>query len=579
MAESNGPNKPKRIVGGEEPSMEWRLLAAFLLTGLLLVLAPYIYQRMYPTPAAPPQTAQAPAPAPKKAEEPPAEPQVAGPAARAEKAAAPAPVAGQKEEIFVLDTDLYRVELSSRGAVVHRWVLKKFKDSAGKPLELVNTEAAGKVGYPFALGFKERRPAVDVNKALFAAKPAPDSLGIDYEFSDGRVFAKKSFRFERNSYLSRFSSELSQGGAGIPHLVMWRGGFGDPAVPNPAAAEHSLYYDVAAGKLVVNEAKAAKNGPASSSGTYSFAGVEDTYFAAVFLPRQNSTIEVQTVSDTVRGEVQTKEEPHVGAGVGGASRNEFSVFVGPKDLDILRKVDPKLEQVVDFGRWFGFIAKPLFLILNWANDNFIHNYGWAIIVITVLINFAMLPLKLSSMKSMKKMQALQPQVAAINAKYKNISLRDPRKAQQNQELMDLYKRHGVNPMGGCVPMLLQVPFFIGFYTVLTVAIELRGANWLWVTDLSQPENLPIRILPIAMIISQFVMQKMTPTTTADPAQQRVMLLMPLVFGFMFYHFSSGLVLYWLTSNLVGIAQQWFINKTSPAPVVQSETAKRKKVSR
>jgi YidC/Oxa1 family membrane protein insertase len=121
-------------------------------------------------------------------------------------------------------------------------------------------------------------------------------------------------------------------------------------------------------------------------------------------------------------------------------------------------------------------------------------------------------------------------------------------------------------MGGCVPMLLQIPFFIAFYKVLTVAIEMRGASWLWVSDLSQPETLPIRILPIAMIVSQFIMQKMTPSTTADPSQQRIMLMMPLILGFMFYGVSSGLVLYWLTGNVVGIAQQWFFNKTSVAPV-------------
>jgi YidC/Oxa1 family membrane protein insertase len=187
------------------------------------------------------------------------------------------------------------------------------------------------------------------------------------------------------------------------------------------------------------------------------------------------------------------------------------------------------------------------------------------VLVTVIINIALVPFKLKSMKSMKRMQALQPEVQAIQAKYKGLSLRDPKKAQQNQEMMDLYRKHGVNPMGGCLPMVLQIPFFIAFYKVLTVAIEMRGANWLWVTDLSQPEHLPIRILPVAMVVSQFVMQKMTPTTTADPMQQKMMLFMPLVFGFMFYQFQSGLVLYWLTSNLVGIAQQLMVNKMTAAP--------------
>jgi YidC/Oxa1 family membrane protein insertase len=236
---------------------------------------------------------------------------------------------------------------------------------------------------------------------------------------------------------------------------------------------------------------------------------------------------------------------------------------------------------VDFG-WFSFLAKPLFLVVNWVTESYIHNYGWAIVAITVVLNFLLFPLKISSMKSMKKMQALQPQIAAINEKYKGIGLRDPRKAEQNQEVMELYKKYGVNPMGGCMPMLLQIPFFIAFYQVFTKSVEMRGASWLWVTDLSQPEHLAIKILPVAMIASQFVMQKMTPTTGTDPAQQRMMLFMPLIFGFMFYNFSSGLVLYYLTSNLVSIAQQWFFNRTSVAEALArsvQDTAPKKKNGR
>ena len=247
--------------------------------------------------------------------------------------------------------------------------------------------------------------------------------------------------------------------------------------------------------------------------------------------------------------------------MGGAGENRFQMFVGPKDIDILKRVNPKLEQVVDFG-WFGILAKPLFLSVNWVNNRFVHDYGWAIVLVTVVINFLLLPLKYTSLKSMKKMQLLQPQIAEINAKYKGIGLRDPRKSEQNQEVMDLYKKNNVNPMGGCMPMLLPIPFFIAFYTVLTVAIEMRGAHWLWVTDLSQPEHIPIRILPIAMIVSQFIMQKMTPATTMDPAQQKMMMFMPLLFGFMFYGLSSGVVLYWLTGNVVGIAQQMLFNRLS-----------------
>jgi YidC/Oxa1 family membrane protein insertase len=575
------PGKPIPI-GPEEPRMEWRLLLAFLLTGLVMFLAPYIYHRLYGPPPQTTKTAAKTAPEARQQSKPAAE--------SAKPVAAPAtlaPVTAAKPEEFVVETDVYRVHFSNRGAVVLRWELKKYKDAAGKTLELVNTAAAPQVGYPFALEFKDRKPPMDPNQALFAARPAPDGLGVDYEFSDGRVWVRKSFRFEKSSYLWRLVSEAADGSGGLPHRLLWRGGFGDPAVVNPPARQRTLHFDPAAGKLVTQEAKVAKNGPVVLSGAFTFAGIQDTYFAAVFLPRAGATIDLEVLSDTVRSELDPAEAPHVGVAVGGAARNEFAVFVGPKDLDILRQVDRRLEQLVDFGTWFGFIAKPLFLILKWVYYNVVPNYGWAIVLLTIFINFALLPLKLSSLKSMKKMQALQPQIAAINEKYKGISFRDPRKQQQNQELMELYRKHGVNPMGGCLPMLLQIPFFIGFYNVLSVAIELRGASWLWVKDLSQPEHLPIRILPVAMVISQFVMQKLTPSTTMDPRQQRMMLLMPLVFGFMFYHFSSGLVLYWLTSNLVGIAQQLLFNKLTAAPAVAvaapkvatGEARKRRKAAR
>ncbi len=188
---------------------------------------------------------------------------------------------------------------------------------------------------------------------------------------------------------------------------------------------------------------------------------------------------------------------------------------------------------------------------------------------------------------MKQMQVLQPEVKAIQDKYKGMSMRDPRRQQQNEELMKLYQKHNVNPLGGCVPMALQIPFFFAFYQVLNAAIELRDADWLWVTDLSQPETLPIRILPVTMVASQFAMQKMTPTAAANPSQQRIMMMMPLMMGFIFYGVSSGLVLYWLTSNVVGVAQQQLINKFSgsapkppveekPKPAVKKKVRGRKK---
>jgi len=251
--------------------------------------------------------------------------------------------------------------------------------------------------------------------------------------------------------------------------------------------------------------------------------------------------------------------------VGGDSVNHFALFVGPKNVDLLRRVDPKLQQLIDWG-WYGVIAKPLFLAMHWLDDNWVHNYGWSIVLVTIVINLVLLPLRFKSMKSQRKMQSLQPKLAAINAKYKGLKLNDPRKAEQNQEVMEFYKKEGVNPMGGCLPMLIQLPLIYAFYKVLAVTIEMRGAHWLWISDLSQPEQLPIHILPIIMIASQVLVQSMTPNPGMDPQQARMMKwMMPILFGFMFYNFSAGLVLYWLTSNLVGIGQQWAVNRMMPAP--------------
>jgi len=551
--------------GKKEWSMETRLVIAFVLMGLVLFVSPYFIK---------------PAPAPKQANPPGAakdhaaqmKSEAVAPKPSASSASAPAvsipgEIKGQAEQEFVVDTKLYHIKFSNKGGVVRSWLLKQYLDHLGKPLELVNTSALDKVPAPFSISVKDDQLATVLNYSLYAAKPTSDGLGIDYEFSDGKNVSRKSFRFARDSYLAQVTSEVMQNGSPTSHLIEWRGGFGDSMIVNRLAQQHVVYYDVAPGKLIVKTGKDAKDGPVTATGNYSFAGLDDQFFAFVFLPRDNASIEVRTVKDDLTPPGKEKAETFVGVEVGGDSINRFALFVGPKDIDLLRKVDPKLQQLIDWG-WFGVIAKPLFLVLHWLNDNFIHNYGWSIVLVTILINLALLPMRFTSLKSQRKMQGLQPQIAAINAKYKGISLRDPRKAEQNQEVMELYKKHGVNPMGGCLPMLVQLPVLYAIYKVLAVTIELRGAHWLWVTDLSQPETLPIHILPLVMIVSQFIMQRMTPNPGMDPNQAKMMMFMPLMFGFFFYSIQSGLVLYWLTGNLVGILQQWLINRMMPAPAPQ-----------
>ena len=580
MAESNGS---KKGLGQppEQMSTETRLLIAFLLMGAILFVSQYFYKPATPPPDGKKSTQSAqtggsgptPAEAPATVAPPPEETAAVG------KAPTAPVVNAQAEPKLVVNTDLFQVTFSNQGANVRAWLLKKSL-AEGKPLDLVNTAATGDDPYPFDVYMADRKAlAKKLNSALYRQTTDPDGLGVTYEYSDGHATARKTFRFQKNSYLIQVTSEVATDGQPVPHMIEWRAGFGDFTLDAAASKQQIIYYDLTANKLREYSASTAKNGPVTNNGNFSFAGIEDAYFTAVFLPEGNASMQETTFSDTTPTPFTDKPAPFVGAALSMGAVNHFEVFIGPKDYDLLKRVNPKLEQVVNFG-FMSLLAKPLFLIVNWFNDNAVHNFGWAIVVVTIVINFVLFPLKLSNMKSMRKMQALKPQIDAINGKYKNIKMTDPRKGEQNQEVMDLYKKHGVNPMGGCVPMLLQIPFFFAFYAVIRVSVEMRGANWLWIHDLSQPEVAAIKILPIIMIVSQFMMQKMTPQANVDPSQQKMMQFMPLIFGFMFYRFASGLVLYYLTSNLVGIGQQWFFNHTEAATeAARSVEPVKKKIGR
>ena len=577
----NPENKIVPIGPKKEGPIQLRTLIAFGLMGLVIFATPYFYK--FIAPPAPPKpieqtagkTIPSPTPSANTAEPIAANPAEAQAVTTPAEASATSAVAEQTTEV---DTQLYRIVFSNRGAVVRSWLLKDYKDRAGKPLELVNSVAAPKVGYPFSLEYRGNKPAVDLNRdALFVLTKSADGHSLTFDYSGKGTIAKKVFEFQNDGYLTRISSEVSQNGSGLPHMLAWRGGFGDLAVQNPSGQISTIHYDLPNTKLTREGAKFAKNGPVNVDGTFSFAGLEDQYFTAAFVPTGNGSVATTAYDDQVATPFDKSEQAIAGAAVGGEARNSLTLFVGPKDIPALRKVNPKLEQIVDFG-YLAILAKPLFLVLQWLNNQFVHNYGWSIVLVTLCINILLFPLKLTNMKSMKKMQVLQPQIAAINEKYKSIPFKDPRQQQKNEETMALYKKHGANPMGGCIPLLIQMPFLFAFYKVLAVSIEMRNASWLWVGDLSQPEHLAIRILPILMIVSGFIMQRMTPATGGDPNQQKMMAFMPLMMGFFFWSAQSGLVLYWLTGNLVGIGQQLFFNKTmTPAeilPVPKTITVKK-----
>ena len=240
-------------------------------------------------------------------------------------------------------------------------------------------------------------------------------------------------------------------------------------------------------------------------------------------------------------------------------------FAGPKDFDVLAAVDRDLVRAIDFGM-FAWLVVPLLRALKWINT-YVGNYGWSLILLTVLINLAMFPLRHKSVVSMRRMQEVQPEVKAIQDRYAKLKMSDPARGKMNQELMSLYKERGVNPASGCVPMLLTLPVLFAFYAMLSVAIELRGAPFvLQVRDLSAHD--PWFIWPVLMGVTMFIQQKMSPST-ADPVQQKVMLIMPLMMSVMLLYSAAGLVIYWTVSNVWGIAQQIVTNRLIGPTVVRT----------
>ena len=495
-------------------------------------------------------------------------------------------IEGSKPEDIVVESDLYKVTFSTRGAVAESWILKKYRDAKEAPLDVIDDEACGKLGFPMSLSAADGELASKLNSALYVATPSGVTLKppikLEFTYSDGKVQAHKAFTFG-TSYEVHAEASVVEAGRYLPLDVAWPGGFGDHSLP-PASINtlaQGVYgslgdlTSVAQRKLTTDRLVPAP---------FQLAGLEDRYFAGIFLPdSSDETFRLgrQTWTPTDwQGKDSDRPSPlYAQLGQALPKPLAFRLFVGPKDLEVLRAEKPPLDSLVDFG-WFAFIAKPLFLGLRFIYERWTHNYGWAIVLLTVFINFALFPLKLKSIRSGQEMQRIAPLVKSIQDKYKGTKFNDPRKQRMNEEIMKLYKEHGVNPLGGCLPMALQLPFLYGFYRVLDLPIELRHAPWiLWITDLSAPDKfhpfgIPLPILPTLMVITMFIMQKMTPVASADPSQQRMMMFMPIVFGIMFYNFASGLVLYFLTANIVGILQQVLINKFMPIPQTLPAPAKR-----
>ncbi|MBI3896118.1 MAG: membrane protein insertase YidC [Acidobacteria bacterium] len=555
----------------KELSTEMRVLLAFAISFLILILSQPLLVRRSATPPPKPLSESSPTQGQSQSS---AEKQVVTPSALPAS-----PKQGESEEEITIEGDLYRVVFSTRGAVVKSWTLQRYRDQQNNPLELVNPDAT-QFGNPLSLWVAEEPLRQEINNALYV----PSATGhlsapvtLTFEYSSGQTAVRKQIAFTPDSYVVEVTTEVASNGKAASHALAWRGGFGD--MHDAAAQGYQLDVFYRAEKVIRLNTGSLKSEESVSSGPFPFAGIEDRFFCVAFLPPEGMLRVTSFRHEILVPEQKNRLSLGVAVGSGDAPQNYFRLFVGPKEIDVLSQADPRLAELVDYG-WFAFVAKPMFLALRWIHDHIVTNYGWSIVLLTVAINFLLFPLKIKSLRSAMKMQKLQPQLKAIQDKYKHLKMKDPKKQEMSRETMELYKKHGVNPIGGCLPMLLQIPFLYGFYKVLIVSIEMRQAPWIWwVRDLSAPESIPIKVLPLLMCGTQFILQKMSPATTPDPRQQRIMMLMPLMFLFFFWNLSSGLVLYWLTGNVVGIAQQWYINRTEMKHLIEErkKTASRKKV--
>lgn len=487
------------------------------------------------------------------------------------------------ESTTVVENELYRITFSNRGAQVTSWILKKYKDDDGKPLDLVNHEAAAKFGYPLSLFTYDEALRNRLQQAMFVpsatgSMSAPGTLSFDY--SAGGLSVHKTFKFD-STYVIHAEVSATQNGAPIAALLAWPSAFGDQeTLPHYASTTLDTAQDGKAEQIATKKV----TGGETLHGSFDWAGVSDMYFAAIFLPDSSKNLDLVSLHNTIpipqnrkKPEANhTDQAPVLGAAMGSAQPYSVQMFVGPKSLDVLGAIPVNggvsLEKVVNFG-WWGVISKPLFIILRYLHEHITGNWGWAILILTLILNVAMLPTRFQMMKSSLKMQRIQPHMDAIKAKYAKFKTTDPRRQEMNKEIFDLQKREGVNMFGGCIPMLIQWPLLFGFYRMLSNVIELRQAHWLWLPDLSAPD--PLHILPVFFIVSMFLVQWLTPSPGVDPAQQRMMAFtMPAVFGFMTWNIGSGLALYWAGSNILGIVQQVLMNRTTMGREVREIAARR-----
>jgi YidC/Oxa1 family membrane protein insertase len=381
----------------------------------------------------------------------------------------------------------------------------------------------------------------------------PGSHKLTLEYQGGGVRALKTFDFDRDQYLLRVSTKVERNGIAVPHQLVWQGEFGDQSIPDVPAKRHAIHYT--AGKYQRTVVTSIKDPQEITAGS---AGAEDQYFLAMFVRDKEGPLKISKqeykLADLPDG---TKGAAAYGVAVAIPATEEVKVYVGPKLQDNLVAADPKLEGVIDYG-WFLFavIAKPLLTMLLFINQ-YIGNFGWSIVILTIVINMVLFPLRVKQQLAMQRMQKHAPQLKQLQDKYKKLKPGDPKRTEIEKQIMEMNKQQ----LAGCLPMLMQMPLLFAFLNMMSAAIQLRGAPWiLWIKDLSQPDI----VLPILFGLAMFIQMKLGPTSP-DPAQAKMAYFTPILITilFLWYGSASGLSLYWLTGNVIGIGQQWFIKNYWP----------------
>jgi YidC/Oxa1 family membrane protein insertase len=554
--------------------MERRVLLAILLAFLTL----YVWQALFVKPQPKPSATPGASTAEKVPGPPPAAPSAlpAAPPPSTEAAPRAASLTGETAErdVRVETADVVAV-FTNRGARLKSWRLKHYLDQNRQPVELVVAGLPATQPLPFSLRVEDDGLTATLNNALYAVTGVPPSsapiasptdLTFEYEDTSG-LHARKQFHLSPNSYLVEFRATTALGDRTLQPAIEWGPGLGDPDSTTGRYAVKPQGLMARGGERPERLTAAAVAKQSVFEDQFAYVGVDDHYFLSAAVGPGRAKIVFQAFAMPPPSGSTEPPRDLMAYAVDPARRDEpLRFYVGPKEIELLKALDPPLTKAINFG-WWDFLIVPLLRALNGING-YIGNYGWSIIALTIIINLVMFPLRHKSVVSMRKMQEIQPEAKAIQDRYAKLKATDPAKQKMNQELMALYRERGVNPASGCIPMLLTFPVLFAFYSLLTTAIELRGAPFmLWIHDLSLPD--PFYVLPILMGASQLWQQWIAPATGVDPAQRKMMMFMPLVFTFIFVAAPVGTVLYWLVSNLWAIGQQYVTNYLIGPPTVRA----------